>query len=162
MCRCSAYSLCEASPTFSCRAWRTEAYSWWTACSSGQKSCRKSCNRSTCDQPRSWKHAALWRVCVCVCAHLDGDDVHTRCEAAVLGHGLLVLGDHHHVDPPRQVVVVPGCSSVHAPVQGDRGGVGGWVLLNVNCLITAEVNLSPVGRCPITLHLDWRSSSQAV
>lgn len=47
--------------------------------------------------------------------YLDGDDIHSGVETAVLSHGLLVLCDHHYILHTRQVVMVPYCCRVHTP-----------------------------------------------
>lgn len=73
-------------------------------------------------------------------AYLDGDDIHTGCEVAVLSYSVLVLSDHHNFDLTRQVVVVPHCSRVNTPKQDDRFEV----VLNLKCLITAKDHLSPM------------------
>ncbi len=51
---------------------------------------------------------------VCV-TYLDGDDVHSRGEAAVLSDGILILCDHHDIHLTYQVVMVPNCCRVHTP-----------------------------------------------
>lgn len=87
-------------------------------------------------------------------AYPDADDVHAGRQVAVLSHGVLVLGDHHHVHQACQVVVVPHCCRVHTPAQEE-----GWeAVLNVNCLITVVVNLSPMSPHNSTSSLEQTSA----